>query len=212
MTTNLTDIPREVVVDIFAWVHPKLVAKFRLLSRNFNDCLTDKSFRALNISRCPSTYVSRLDEDPTLLLLILIPEWEVKLARLTKIELSGTNIGTLGPKASIPPGIKFLKKRLTSLSLISYIIYGEIPREVGSLVLLTSLELHDNRLSGTIPEELGLLQELRVLNLGGDNLSGKIPRNSQTLENLKFSTCQETISLVLFHQKFPILSISKACF
>ena len=73
---------------------------------------------------------------------------------------------------------------LTTLSLSSNQLSGQIPPEVGSLANLQALGLSDNQLSGTIPPELGNIANLTYVYLVGNNLSGIIPAELGNLSEL----------------------------
>ena len=74
--------------------------------------------------------------------------------------------------------------RVTSLSLASSGLTGQIPAELGDLTKLTELSLHLNELSGGIPAELGKLTDLTVLRINNNKLNGPIPAELGNLTNL----------------------------
>ena len=77
------------------------------------------------------------------------------------------------------------KAGVVILSLNHNQLSGEIPPELGNLVLLQLLFLGGNQLSGEIPPELGNLANLRNLELGENQLSGEIPAELGNLANLE---------------------------
>ena len=75
-------------------------------------------------------------------------------------------------------------RRVTSLTLDSNQLTGEIPTDLGSLSNLTGLRLDSNQLTGEIPPELCDLSNLTSLWLGGNQLTGEIPPELGSLSNL----------------------------
>jgi len=71
------------------------------------------------------------------------------------------------------------KAGVVILSLNHNQLSGEIPPELGNLVLVQLLFLGGNQLSGEIPPELGNLASLKEIDLSGNQLSGCVPSNLQ---------------------------------
>ncbi|PQQ07928.1 receptor-like protein 2 [Prunus yedoensis var. nudiflora] len=65
-------------------------------------------------------------------------------------------------------------------------INGNIPTEIGQLVLLCTLDLGDNNFSGNIPEKISNLKKLETLDLSMNHLSGEIPPSLTSLNFLSF--------------------------
>ncbi len=74
---------------------------------------------------------------------------------------------------------------VTTLSLGSNNLVGEIPSQLGDLFELEHLGLGNNQLSGEIPPELGDLFYLQKLNLSDNQLSGEIPSELGQLDGLR---------------------------
>ena len=74
--------------------------------------------------------------------------------------------------------------RVTSISLSSNGLTGEIPTVLGYLTSLTRLYLGGNQLTGVIPPELGNLTSLSELSLAGNRLTSPIPPRLGDLANL----------------------------
>ncbi|XP_068311719.1 receptor-like protein EIX2 [Pyrus communis] len=72
---------------------------------------------------------------------------------------------------------------VTSLDLSSNMIYGEIPEELTSLIILQTLNLSNNLLTGRIPSKIGDMKMLESLDLSVNQLSGEI---SPSISNLTF--------------------------
>ncbi|XP_021826653.1 LRR receptor-like serine/threonine-protein kinase FLS2 [Prunus avium] len=68
-----------------------------------------------------------------------------------------------------------------TIDLSSNNFEGEIPEEVGSLIVLCTLNLSMNRLTGEIPSSIGKLHWLETLDLSHNLLSGPIPQNFSSL-------------------------------
>ncbi|KAL3649345.1 hypothetical protein CASFOL_005748 [Castilleja foliolosa] len=66
---------------------------------------------------------------------------------------------------NLPRGLKIGYNRLT----------GNIPAEIGQLVLLHLLDLNNNSFTGSIPRQLSHLVNLERLDVSGNNLTGEIP-------------------------------------
>ncbi|XP_048441694.1 receptor-like protein 2 [Pyrus x bretschneideri] len=71
------------------------------------------------------------------------------------------------------------------ISLSSNNIIGNIPSEIGQLMLLQELYLDGNNFSGNIPDQMSNLKNLEALNLSKNHLSGKIPSSLASLNFLK---------------------------
>eukprot|EP00980_Cylindrotheca_fusiformis_P017777 scaffold5605_cov128-Cylindrotheca_fusiformis.AAC.18 len=76
------------------------------------------------------------------------------------------------------------RKQVTSISLTSNGLRGEIPTELGNLLSLDSMELNFNKLNGTIPSELSRLEQLTNLYIVANSLTGTIPSEFGNLTNL----------------------------
>ena len=62
---------------------------------------------------------------------------------------------------------------------------GEIPSEIGNLLVLEWLQLGDNHLTGEIPSEIGNLSALEWLSLRSNHLTGEIPSEIGNLSALR---------------------------
>ncbi|KAK3404326.1 hypothetical protein EUGRSUZ_K00633 [Eucalyptus grandis] len=91
------------------------------------------------------------------------------------------------------------KKKLTSLTLGSINLYGEIPPSIGNLSQLDFLWLTDNQLSGAIPSQLMNLTRLTCLNLGSNRLLGSIPSWLMNMTQLVYLD----LSVNKFHGEIP---------
>ena len=114
----------------------------------------------------------------------IIPTQLGNLAELTRLDLSGNELGSGPPAAGetrgvftdIPTQIGKLTK-LTTLDLSHNKLWGHIPTQLGDLTELTELNLRgwleqENVLTGKIPTQLGKLTKLTVLNLRHNRLGG----------------------------------------
>jgi len=73
---------------------------------------------------------------------------------------------------------------LDTLILGSNNIYGSIPKEICNLTSLEVLGINENQITGIIPIEIGNLINLKILCLGGNQLSGTIPSEIGSLVGL----------------------------
>ncbi|CAI8601401.1 unnamed protein product [Vicia faba] len=102
----------------------------------------------------------------------------------------------LGRVTSLSLPSRYLKGNLslslTSLSFLTILnlednqFFGEIPGDVGRLLNLKTLRLGSNSFSGKIPSEFGVLTKLHTLDLSGNALAGEIPESIGNLTNLQF--------------------------
>ncbi|VVA26984.1 Hypothetical predicted protein [Prunus dulcis] len=83
---------------------------------------------------------------------------------------------------SIPPWIG----GSNSIDLSSNFLEGEIPEEIGSLILLGTLNLWRNHggLEGQLPASLGMLKSLQYLYLSDNQMNGSIPQSLGQLSEL----------------------------
>ncbi|XP_057454468.1 LRR receptor-like serine/threonine-protein kinase IOS1 isoform X1 [Lotus japonicus] len=65
--------------------------------------------------------------------------------------------------------------RITSLTLSSSGLTGQIASSISKLTILQYLDLSNNSLTGPVPDFLTQLQSLKVLKLGNNNLTGLVP-------------------------------------
>ncbi|KAJ3115475.1 hypothetical protein HK100_001329 [Physocladia obscura] len=182
-----THIPDELIQQIFAYIPPSQVNKYRRLNRRICACLTGASFALENIRQsCATDNVNNKNHITAVAAGSNI--WDIwftwpiehqfqftthyavqQTLATTHLMLDSRNITGL-----IPHGISHLLN-LTVLSLRSNNLCGNIPDTIGKLVYLQTLDLSQNKLSGSIPSTLRHLINIRVLSLGDNNLTGTIP-------------------------------------
>ncbi|BBG92850.1 Leucine-rich receptor-like protein kinase family protein [Prunus dulcis] len=141
-----------------------------------------------------------------------IPSWLGTLPKLFSIDLSENRISGEFPKqlcrlprllyeptiASHVFELPIFDSRITDNLILEFNTYptmidltknnivGDIPTDIGHLVLLRSLRLSSNNLSGVIPDQISNLKLLEVLDLSTNHLSGKIPLSLASLNFLKY--------------------------
>ncbi|KAI9311140.1 hypothetical protein BDR26DRAFT_991508 [Obelidium mucronatum] len=194
----MSDLPQDVLIAIFAFIHPLKVEKYRLLSRSFNSFLTSKHFALLNLSKWflatsrnyskgikPSRHTS-VTEEVRILFHGRVQQQEAITTLLSnRLKTSLLVLGACGPRVLVPiPSSIGRLILLESLSLSLSGLNGCIPREIGSLKSLKHLDLKQNSLEGQIPDEIGNLTHLKYLGLQYNKLSGRIPASLSRLKNL----------------------------
>ncbi|KAI9326407.1 hypothetical protein BDR26DRAFT_877422 [Obelidium mucronatum] len=186
--TQISDVPSEVIAQVFTWMHPFEAASFRRLSKAFNRCLTTNPFCMLSLKQCPEINLNRVkyEDDVQKIDHVLFRGHDgyraayasLFASKLTTIEI-GLSYATLIPKEI--GSMAALKK----LDLSACRLFGTIPQELGTLSNLIVLSLHTNNLHGDIPSTLGNLSRLERLFLQENHLTGHIPKSLSKLASLK---------------------------
>lgn len=84
-------------------------------------------------------------------------------------------------------GIKCKSSRITSITLSSTGLTGQLSGDIGSLSELETLDLSYNKdLNGPLPQSIGQLKKLSTLILVGCNFNGPIPDNIGNLQELLY--------------------------
>ncbi|KAI9341383.1 hypothetical protein BDR26DRAFT_860340 [Obelidium mucronatum] len=197
--THITDVPPEVMAQIFLWIHPMKVVKFRLLARAFDDVLTSISFGMSSLKKCGcldmdrtelrrSENIEEFEGALNPLEYILFrghPAYRMAYTKLLKKKLKEISLCTISlPKSSIPTCIGGLEN-LRVLRLRQVALIGNIPRDIKELSNLETLDLSNNSLDGRIPEEIGDLRMLECLDLGANQLRYHIPASLGRLDKLQ---------------------------
>ncbi|KAJ3027591.1 UNVERIFIED_CONTAM: hypothetical protein HDU68_003524 [Siphonaria sp. JEL0065] len=195
--TRITNLPMETVHEIFSWILPKQVVRFRRLSRTFNSFLVSKAFAKMNLTRfvgvthqrgreegsgelVESTFLTEYDE-----MLFFLPKsfqsfyverymWDVE-----SISWYRGHVGsTVFPRAlcSLP--------KLKKLDLSQCRLKGPIIPEIALLSSVSHLNLAYNFLSGSIPVEVFGMTRLVSLHLNSNELVGPIAPEIGNLVNL----------------------------
>ncbi|KAI9324331.1 hypothetical protein BDR26DRAFT_1014841 [Obelidium mucronatum] len=206
--TRINQVPDETFTQIFSWIHPEGVFKFRRLCRRAKTVLDTKHFATLNLAIHHTSIQKELSNDDddvpafpdyplssNITFMYAPHSFQFVYAQkyLKSRRHIGWNVNELDevtnsyadPKAVFPKGL--LEVPVESLvSLALYGIRGSIPSNIGSLSSLNVLFLALNGLSGNIPPEIGLLRNLRVLRLDSNRLSGVIPSEIGDLGSLEY--------------------------
>ncbi|KAJ3075953.1 hypothetical protein HDU98_006264 [Podochytrium sp. JEL0797] len=198
--TRLTGIPRELLIQILAWISPTQVFRFRRVSAGFNALLTTKHFAVANI-QCfpPSPDCYRIPangenadqdcHDASEIEQVFFQAPTAFQTMYAETRLKTTTVlhwylGDAYPCFLIPIAIGCCGN-LTHMNLSKCRLSGPIPVQIGLLAYLKYLNLYCNHLSGEVPVELGGLAALETLNLCDNRLSGKIPPKLGGLSHLK---------------------------
>ncbi|KAJ3294108.1 hypothetical protein HDU79_011467 [Rhizoclosmatium sp. JEL0117] len=206
--------PDEVIIPIFAWIHPTQVFRYRRLCKRINDLLLTKHFATLNLTRIPALNThgnSSLDVENAFFNAppsfqsacadkLLNGQSEVvsygcymKEAMHYKIPAAFWELKTveslklkmfLGP-LEISTGVGGKMIALTKLTLKECDKLGPIPSALWELVGLTELTLEECGLTGALDSAIGNLMRLRCLNVAENNLEGSIPSELGLLTDLE---------------------------
>ncbi|GLJ14421.1 hypothetical protein SUGI_0233070 [Cryptomeria japonica] len=89
-------------------------------------------------------------------------------------------------EGTLPPSLGLLSPFLSTFSLESNHIRGNIPHQIGNLTGLTELYLGGNSLDEAIPSAIARLPNICVLNLSQNQLEGPIPMELGKMKSLEF--------------------------
>ncbi|KAJ3023592.1 UNVERIFIED_CONTAM: hypothetical protein HDU68_008550 [Siphonaria sp. JEL0065] len=203
--SSLSDLPKEVVVEVFKWLPPLSNIQLRRLCRSFNSLLLDVFFAALNLPLHPS--IAKEDSDFSRNW-IRLPVSYQNLFIETKYRTSSSIDLCLEAKTT-PVSLKFpvritVLTQLTRLVLEFQGLVGPLPLEIGDLVNLTRLSVSCNRLSGSIPESFQYLIRLKFLDLSRNAFTGPIhPCSLNKLQSLE--------KLLLYSNQFSGRILDSIC-
>ncbi|KAJ3006339.1 UNVERIFIED_CONTAM: hypothetical protein HDU68_004149 [Siphonaria sp. JEL0065] len=208
---DINQVPDEILIEIFSWVHPRQVFKFRRLSRHVNEFITTKHFATQLLKR------HRLEIQKEL-------AYEAKDIYYEDLEYEHWMVASELPKifAQAPLNFQhvyattFLSSRRyirwnfatedsndldqgpariplpTSLGCLESLqvlklrrVRGPIPPEFSGLRSLERLILQHNQLVN-IPVEIGALTSLTYLDLSYCQLNGSLPDEIGLLVSLEF--------------------------
>lgn len=132
------------------------------------------SLQALYMLNCQENHFGNGESDDLDFLTSL-----TNVSSLNILSFYGNNFG-----GSLPISVANLSNQLTTLSLGSNRISGNIPEKIGNLISLTQLGFENNILTGVIPSSIGQLRNLELLSFGGNKLSGAIPSGFGNLTSI----------------------------
>ncbi|ORY45116.1 L domain-like protein [Rhizoclosmatium globosum] len=194
----LLDLPDELLVQVFSWIHPSKVFKFRRLSKRMDALLSSKHFAHRDLIQAfgqpgqASTILQHSDITSFFFFAPLAVQNafaggyghmydEMKLR--TKVHRS----------YALPPSISHFKN-LVRLNITG--LCGSIPSEIGSLSHLQELIITDSPslTPAPFPEAIGNIGGLVRLGMSFCNLTGPFPRAVCRLANLEFmSLCHNNL-------------------
>ncbi|ORY30124.1 L domain-like protein [Rhizoclosmatium globosum] len=185
----------DVILQIFGWIHPSKVFKYRRLNRRINQLLLTNHFAVLNlqyleltVTRKPAIYHQRnacLLSDMEIVFFFAPPSFQsVYASRALSNEdaLEWEVDSKCRNKVPIPSAIWELSK-LTRLQLLGGCF--SIPPDIVKLVNLKHLDLNRGYYAGTIPAEIWQLGSLETLYLASCSLNGELSKDVAKLVNLK---------------------------
>ncbi|KAJ1699107.1 hypothetical protein LUZ63_007619 [Rhynchospora breviuscula] len=100
-------------------------------------------------------------------------------------DLESLDLSQNGFTGSIPDSYFEQCRSIRYINLASNMIFGEMPKNVGSCPTLAELDLSGNRLSGSLPSGIWALNALRNLDLSDNELIGDIPAGISRMFNLR---------------------------
>ncbi|XP_030540082.2 probable LRR receptor-like serine/threonine-protein kinase At3g47570 [Rhodamnia argentea] len=104
------------------------------------------------------------------------------LTNATKLQVLSIHDNSFG--GVLPKCVANLSITLIEFAADANLLYGEIPKEIESLVNLEVLSLSSNKFSGVLPSNLGNLRYLSFLLLSDNYLGGTIPSSLGNLTKL----------------------------
>ncbi|KAJ3280274.1 hypothetical protein HDU79_011843, partial [Rhizoclosmatium sp. JEL0117] len=182
----------DVILQIFGWIHPSQVFKYRRLNRRINQLLLTDHFAVVNlqhleltVTRKPAGYwAGCLMSEMEVVFYLAPPSFQsVYAARvLANEEALEWSVANRCTKVQIPPVIWELSKlerlQLTQASF-------SIPTDIIKLVNLKHLDLTRGYYAGTIPAEIWQLSSLETLYLASCSFNGELSKDVAKLVNLK---------------------------
>ncbi|KAI8837629.1 hypothetical protein BJ741DRAFT_602801 [Chytriomyces cf. hyalinus JEL632] len=165
--TRFSALPRELVGQIFSWIHPRSVLKYTRLSRNVSLALRNsRHFAGLNLAR----FCRRPPKDCSAL-----SNW---LNEFDKLWLRW-------PLAYQDVYAEQYLMGKVNMAWEGFILRGKIPDSIGKIASLKSVIITQTSLNGSIPASIGRLENLIHLDLSYNNLSGPVPSEFANLTNLE---------------------------
>ncbi|KAJ3064782.1 hypothetical protein HDU99_004371, partial [Rhizoclosmatium hyalinum] len=197
----MTDLPFELIVQIFSWIRPQYVWKLRCLSSTFKAILESPSFITMNLRRFVDNHAEFASPESWEALTPDVQYWkspepyQAAYIRNYRSNLKLLSWGvdanfdeTLNTQALVGgqiPRQLCLLEHITILNINGCQLTGQIPTEIENLVSLTRLDLHNNLLEGPIPANLAKLKSLESLYLSINKFDGPIPAELGSLPKLK---------------------------
>ncbi|KAJ3287254.1 hypothetical protein HDU79_005846 [Rhizoclosmatium sp. JEL0117] len=204
----------DVILQIFGWIHPSKVFKYRRLNRRINQLLLTDHFAVLNlqyleltVTRKPAIYHQRnacLLSDMEIVFFFAPPSFQsvyASRALSNEYALEWEVDSKCRNKVPIPSAIWELSK-LTRLQLLGGCF--SIPPDIVKLVNLKHLDLNRGYYAGTIPAEIWQLGSLETLYLAScslngelskDKLSGVFPQEFRNLTKIRRCNLEKNLEL-----------------
>ncbi|KAJ3288173.1 hypothetical protein HDU79_005028 [Rhizoclosmatium sp. JEL0117] len=197
---QMTNLPFELIEQIFSWIRPQDVWKLRCLSSTFKAILESPSFITMNLRQFVDNHAEFASPESWEALTPDVQYWkspepyQAAYIRNYRSNLKLLSWGvdsnfdeTLNTQALLGGQIRqlCLLKHITILNINGCQLTGQIPTEIENLVSLTRLDLHNNLLEGPIPANLAKLKSLESLYLSINKFEGPIPAELGSFPKLK---------------------------
>ncbi|KAJ3352024.1 hypothetical protein HDU83_008418 [Entophlyctis luteolus] len=189
---TISEMPPELIIQIFSWLRPKATLQMQRLSRYLRACLSSQHFAATSLRKfiTPSTefFASNREFDELFFKFpppypSLCAEYVVRVLKAAGwTDLSWGDLTLVD--ARLPREVGEFTY-FTGFHIVNRSLTGPIPAEIANISTLERIDLSLNNLTGTIPAALGRVRGLRHVNLAANKLGGTIPAELGALGTLQ---------------------------